>query len=132
MAGVAKQLGALEDKLGIEILERGVDRVVGRMPVRGNTQPYGRLHGGATLALGETLGSIAADLHAEAAGRLAVGVDINGTHHAAARTGHVIGTAVPLHLGARVTTHEVTVRDETGRLVATVRITNMLIKPTEE
>jgi uncharacterized protein (TIGR00369 family) len=129
---MADELGALERKLDIEIVAQDVDRVVGRMPVRGNTQPFGRLHGGATLALGETLGSLAADLHARATGRLAVGVDVNGTHHAPARTGHVIGTAVPLHLGNRVTTHEVTVRDEDDRLVATIRITNMLVEPTEE
>jgi uncharacterized protein (TIGR00369 family) len=129
---VSEELGALETKLGIEILSQSVDQVVGSMPVRGNTQPFGRLHGGATLALGETLGSLAADLHAEASGRLAVGLDINGTHHAPARSGRVIGTAVPLHLGRRVTTHEVTIRDETGRLVATVRITNMLVEPAEE
>jgi uncharacterized protein (TIGR00369 family) len=127
-----EELGTLENKLNIEIVSQSVDRVVGRMPVRGNQQAYGRLHGGATMALGETLGSLAADLHAEATGRLAVGVDINGTHHAPARTGHVVGTAVPLHLGRRVTTHEVTVRDEEDRLVATVRITNMLVEPAEE
>ncbi|MDR2381048.1 MAG: hotdog fold thioesterase [Bifidobacteriaceae bacterium] len=126
------ELGALENNLGIEILSAEIDEVVGRMPVRGNTQTFGRLHGGATLALGETLGSIAADLHAAATGRLAVGVDINGTLHAAARTGYVIGTAVPVHLGRRITTHEVTIADENGRRVATVRITNMLVEPAEE
>ncbi|MDR1118501.1 MAG: hotdog fold thioesterase [Bifidobacteriaceae bacterium] len=129
---MADELGALEHKLDIEILEQSVERVVGRMPVRGNTQPFGRLHGGATMALGETLGSLAADLHAQATGRLAVGVDINGTHLTPARTGNVIGTAVPLHLGRRITTHEVSVRDEEGRLVATIRITNMLVEPAEE
>ncbi|MDR1392472.1 MAG: PaaI family thioesterase [Bifidobacteriaceae bacterium] len=123
--------GTLERKLDIEITEQTIDRVVGRMPVRGNTQPLGRLHGGATMALGETLGSLAAQLYADTTGRLAVGVDINGTHHAAARSGHVIGTAVPLHLGQRVTSHEVTVRDSDGRLVATIRITNMMIDPTD-
>jgi uncharacterized protein (TIGR00369 family) len=126
-----KQSGALEGKLGIEILELSIDQVVGRMPVGSNTLAGGRLHGGATMALGETLGSLGADLHAERLGRAAVGVDISGTHHAAARTGHVVGTARPLHLGRRVTTHEVSVRDEEGRLVATIRITNMLIDPAE-
>ncbi|MDR3359611.1 MAG: hotdog fold thioesterase [Bifidobacteriaceae bacterium] len=117
-------------KLGIEILSQDVHEVVGRMPVAGNARPFGRLHGGATLVLGETLGSLAADLHAKTAGRTAVGLDVNATHHAPASGGHVIGTAVPLHLGRRVTTHEVTIRDEAGTLVTTVRITNMLVAPT--
>jgi uncharacterized protein (TIGR00369 family) len=122
----------LEGKLGIEILKSSINEVVGRMPVPGNTVAIGRLHGGATMALGETLGSLAADLHAQAIGRRAVGLDINGTHHATPRTDHVVGRAVPLHLGRRVTTHEVTVADGDGRLVATIRITNMLLEPASE
>jgi uncharacterized protein (TIGR00369 family) len=127
-----RDLGALERKLGVEILEAEVGRVVGRMPVEGNTQPWGRLHGGATLALGETLGSLAADLHGASIGKLAVGVEVSGTHHAACRSGHVTAVATPLHLGGRVATHEVAVHDDAGRRISTVRVTNLLVEPQEE
>jgi uncharacterized protein (TIGR00369 family) len=120
-------LGELASKLGIEILDQSPDHLVGRMPVAGNRQPFGRLHGGATAALGETLGSLAATEHASGQGRIAVGVDLNITHYLGVRDGHVTGTARPLHLGEHLTSHEVAMEDDSGRLVATVRITNMLL-----
>ncbi|MDR2114236.1 MAG: hotdog fold thioesterase [Bifidobacteriaceae bacterium] len=122
-------LGELERKLGLEILECTLKQVVGRIPVESNRQPWGRLHGGACLALGETLGSLAASLHAAAQGLQAVGVDVNATHHAAANSGWVTGTASPLHLGRRLTTHQVVIEDQTGRRISTLRITNLLIEP---
>jgi uncharacterized protein (TIGR00369 family) len=126
------KLGELERRLGIEILEASVERVVGRMPVAGNRQTYGRLHGGATMALGETLGSLAATLHGAANSKAAVGVDVNTTHHRSVHQGYVTGTATPLHLGSRLTTHEVALEDDAGRRIATVRITNMLVTPVED
>src|ERR1035437_8613798 len=90
--------GALGEKMGIEFLEVSSKRVVARMPVAGNTQPYGLLHGGASVMLAETLGTLGAMTHA-GEGRIAVGVDINATHHRAARAGFVTGTATALSLG---------------------------------
>ncbi|MDR2377971.1 MAG: hotdog fold thioesterase [Bifidobacteriaceae bacterium] len=120
--------GQLAAKLGIEILDPSPDHLVARMPVEGNRQVAGRLHGGATAALGETLGSLAAAAHAAGRGKIAVGVDLNATHHLSVRDGFVTATARPLHLGERLTTHEVAVEDEAGRRVATVRITNLLVE----
>ena len=86
------------ERMGIAFVEVGPDRLVATMPVEGNTQPYGLLHGGASVVLAETLGSFGSVLHA-GPGRVAVGIDINATHHRAARRGVVTGTATPLHLG---------------------------------
>jgi uncharacterized protein (TIGR00369 family) len=130
---VTVQLGPLDVKLGIEVVEASVERIVATMPVEGNTQAYGRLHGGATMVLGEFCGSWAAALHADTLGKTAVGLDINGTHHRAARPGGVVtAVATPLHLGKRITSHEVQVTDDAGRLIATVRITNCLVDRREQ
>ena len=117
--------GTLGEKMGIEFLEAGPERVVGRMPVAGNTQPYGLLHGGASVVLAETLGSIGAVLHA-GEGRIAVGVDINATHHRAARAGFVTGTATALSLGNTLAVYEVVITDEDGNRVCTSRITCLI------
>jgi len=117
--------GTLIEAMGIEILEADPQRMVATMPVAGNTQPYGLLHGGASVVLAETLGSVGAALHA-GADRVAVGVDVNATHHRAVRTGVVTGTAVPLHLGRTSASYEVVVTDEEGRRVCTARITCQL------
>jgi uncharacterized protein (TIGR00369 family) len=98
------------------------------MPVDGNRQPAGLLHGGASVALAETLGSIGAALHA-GPGKLVVGVDINATHHRAAVAGRVTGTATPLHLGRGTATYEVVLTDEQGRRVCTARITCLIRDP---
>jgi 1,4-dihydroxy-2-naphthoyl-CoA hydrolase len=116
-------MGALAEKMGIEWVEFTVDRSVATMPVEGNTQPVGLLHGGAYVVLGESLGSMAANLYA-GAGRLAVGVDINATHTRSATAGIVTGVCTPLHLGRSLTVHEIVVTDEEGRRCSTVRITN--------
>jgi uncharacterized protein (TIGR00369 family) len=115
----------LPSRMGIVITEASRDRVVGTMPVEGNTQPYGLLHGGASVVLAETLGSIGA-MAVAGPGRVAVGIDINATHHRAARTGVVTGTATPAHSGGTVTTWEVVVRDESGARVCTSRITCLI------
>lgn len=116
-------MGALAEKMGIEFLEFSVERCVATMPVEGNTQPVGLLHGGAYVVLGESLGSMAANLHA-GPGRLAVGVDINATHTRSATEGTVTGVCTPLHLGRAIAVHEIVVTDDQGRRCSTVRITN--------
>lgn len=118
-------MGALAEKMGIEFTEFTIERSVGTMPVEGNTQPVGLLHGGAYVVLGESLGSMAANLHA-GPGRLAVGVDINATHTRSATSGIVTGVCTPIHLGRSVTVHEIVVSDDQGRRCSTIRITNMI------
>jgi 1,4-dihydroxy-2-naphthoyl-CoA hydrolase len=119
---------ALHERLGIKFLEVRPDRTVGRMPVEGNTQPYGLLHGGASCVLAEGLASFAATLHGMAMSpqQVAIGVDINATHHRAARTGYVTGVATPAHLGRSMATYEVTIDDDSGRRVCTARLTCLL------
>lgn len=118
-------MGALAEKMGIEFTEFGIERSVATMPVEGNTQPVGLVHGGAYVVLGESLGSMAANLHA-GPGRLAVGVDINATHTRSATSGTVTGVCTPLHLGRSITVHEIVVSDDQGRRCSTIRITNMI------
>ena len=117
--------GALAEKMGIEFLEFSVDRAVARMPVEGNTQPAMLLHGGAYVVLGESLGSMAANLHA-GPGKLAVGIEINATHTRSATSGYVTGVCTPIHLGRTLTTHEIAVTDDRGRRCSTIRITNLI------
>ena len=117
--------GALNERMGIVLLEATPERVVGTMPVEGNTQPYGLLHGGASVVLAETLGSFGSVLHAGPQ-RIAVGIDINATHHRAARSGVVTGTARPLHLGSTMASWQVEIVDEAGKPVCTSRITCLL------
>ncbi|OLT19831.1 aromatic compound degradation protein PaaI [Ornithinimicrobium sp. CNJ-824] len=114
--------GTLVERMGMELVEVSAERTVARMPVRGNTQPYGLLHGGASAALAETVGSLAAATHA-APGRIAVGVDLNATHHRAVRSGWVTGVATPLSLGRSVASYEIVVTDDEGRRVCTARLT---------
>ncbi len=96
------------------------------MPVAGNTQPYGLLHGGASALLAETLGSYAAGTHA-GPGRRAVGLELNATHHRSAREGVVTGTARALHLGRSTATYEIVVEDSQGRRLCTARLTCLLL-----
>lgn len=117
--------GALADKMGIEFLEFTVDRAVARMPVEGNTQPAMLMHGGAYVVLGESLGSMAANLHA-GPGRLAVGIEVNATHTRSATSGHVTAVCTAIHLGRTLTTHEIVVTDDQGRRCSTIRITNLI------
>jgi len=119
--------GALAERMGITLTDASPERVTGTMPVEGNTQPYGLLHGGASCVLAETLGSIGAALHALRIGRSqSLGVDINATHHRAVRTGVVTGVATPIYLGRSVTTYEVVITDEAGARVCTARLTCVL------
>ena len=100
-------LGELDEKMGVKILEESVERVVATMPVEGNRQSFGLLHGGASLA---------------------VGVDVSATHHRSAREGQVTITATPIHLGGTLTTHEVVITNEAGQRLCTLRITNLLMR----
>lgn len=118
-------LGALADKMGIKLLELSAERAVATMPVSGNTQPIGLLHGGAHVVLAESLGSFAANVHAHPWG-YAVGIELNASHHASISEGTVTGTCTAVKLGKSLTTHEIKVTDESGRLLSTVRITNFL------
>lgn len=117
--------GHLGTRMGVRITEASADRVVGTMPVEGNTQPYGLLHGGASAVLAETLGSVGAMLHGGAS-KIAVGVDLNCTHHRGARSGLVTGVATPVHRGRTTTTHEIVISDEAGKRVCTARLTCLL------
>jgi uncharacterized protein (TIGR00369 family) len=126
LAAMPDGMGRLNDRMGIEIVEMSAERVVGTMPVEGNTQPYGLLHGGASVVLAETLGSVGSGVHAHP-DRFSVGVDINATHHRAARAGTVTGVATAVHLGRSTATYEVVITDEDGRRVCTSRITCALI-----
>src|SRR5579875_1996770 len=117
--------GTLSERMGITFVEATPERIVATMPVEGNNQPYGLLHGGASVVLAETLGSVGAALHA-GEGRIAVGLDINATHHRGARSGLVTGTATPLSLGRTLASYEVVITDEDGNRLCTSRITCLL------
>jgi len=116
---------SLMHRMGIEIVEASAQRLVATMPVEGNTQPYGLLHGGASVVLAETLGSIWAALHA-GPGKAVVGLDINATHHRAARSGLVTGVATPISLGRTLACYEIVVTDDTGARTCTSRITCLI------
>jgi 1,4-dihydroxy-2-naphthoyl-CoA hydrolase len=120
--------GTLLQVMGIVVREASPERIVATMPVKGNTQPYGLLHGGASCVLAESLGSIGSALHAAPYGKVAVGVDINATHHRAVRDGVVTGVATPIYLGRTTTSYEVVITDERDKRVCTARITCRLIQ----
>lgn len=111
----------LAGRMGIRILEASAERVVGTMPVEGNTQPYGILHGGASCVLAESLGSLGSALHA-GPDRFTVGIEINATHHRSARSGLVTGVATLAHGGRTMSTFDVVITDEEGKRVCTARL----------
>ncbi|MGI8311495.1 PaaI family thioesterase [Saccharopolyspora hattusasensis] len=115
----------LTERMGIEIVEWDPDRVVATMPVAGNRQPYGLLHGGANAVLAETLGSIAAALHA-GADRIAVGLELSCTHHRAATEGVVTGVATPVHRGRSTATFDIVITDDKDRRTCSARLTCVL------
>jgi len=125
-AFLAGSRDTLVERMGITILEATAQRVVGTMPVAGNTQPYGLLHGGASCVLAETLGSLGSALHAGLE-RVTVGIEISATHHRAASEGQVTGVASLLHGGRSVTTYEIVISDDRGRRVCTSRLTCLLM-----
>ncbi|HIW61741.1 MAG TPA: hotdog fold thioesterase [Candidatus Stackebrandtia excrementipullorum] len=117
--------GKLGERMGIRVAHASPERITATMPVDGNTQPYGLLHGGASAVLAETLGSIGAMLHA-GPHRIAVGVDLNVTHHRAAKAGTVTGVATPIHRGRSTATYEIAVTDENDKRICTGRITCLI------
>jgi uncharacterized protein (TIGR00369 family) len=117
--------GELCVKMGIEFIELSAEYSVARMPVEGNTQVIGLLHGGAHVVMGESLGSVSSAIHA-GAGRYAVGIEINATHSRSATSGWVTGTCRAISLGRSLASHEIIMTDEEGRRLSTVRMTNFL------
>ena len=114
----------MHEHLGIKFTDVGENFLSATMPVDHRTvQPMGLLHGGASLALAETLGSIAANYVVNPATHYCVGLDINGNHLRAVRNGTVTGTASPLHLGSTTQVWSIEIRDEEGRLVCISRLT---------
>ena len=122
---VDTQGGDLAIKMGIELLEISAEYSVARMPVLGNTQVVGILHGGAHVVLGESLGSISSAIHA-GPDKYVVGIEINATHSRSISEGWVTGTCTALVLGRTLCTHEIVMTDEQGRRLSTVRMTNMI------
>jgi uncharacterized protein (TIGR00369 family) len=127
-ASSAELGSALDAKMGLELLKLTPELVVGRMPVEGNTQPYGLWHGGASCVLAETLASLGSHVHAQPE-RIAVGVDINATHHRPVTAGWVTGTATALHLGKSIASYEIVLTDDAGKRVCTARVTCQLVRP---
>ncbi|HCJ69208.1 PaaI family thioesterase [Corynebacterium casei] len=121
-------LGELDEKMGVKVIEQSATKVVATMPIEGNRQSLGLLHGGAMASLAEAVGSWAAVIHASTMGKVAVGVDINATHHASGYAGLVTATATAIRLGRTMTSHEVVIEDESGRRLCTARITNAVIE----
>ena len=119
--------GELATKMGIEYLELGASRSVARMPVEGNRQVVGILHGGAHVVLGESLGSLSAAIHA-GPGRYVVGIDVNATHTKAISDGWATGTCTAISLGRTICVHEIAITNDDGGRLSTVRITNLVLE----
>ncbi len=115
--------GELARKMGIQLVSLGAELSVARMPVEGNRQVVGLLHGGAHVVLAESLGSMSAAIHAGPE-KIAVGIEINATHSRSVTEGMVEATCEALVLGRTLATHQITIRDEEGRRLSTVRMTN--------
>jgi len=130
-------MGALAEQMGIRLVSASVDSrgwatISATMPVAGNTQPYGLLHGGASAVLAETLGSIAAGVTAHqrlGQGALVVGIDLNCTHHKAARDGVVTGIATMISVGSTMLSSDIVITNENGDRICTSRLTAMARKP---
>lgn len=124
-------IGELNKNMGIRIVKLSAEHSIAVMPVDGNRQPIGLLHGGAYCVIGETLGSMSANVHAkslEGGEFFAVGIDLNATHTASATSGWVTAECTAIKLGGSLTVHEIVVRDEHGTRCSTVRITNLIRK----
>lgn len=124
--------GTLVERCGMEVLTLGSDGGTMTMPVAGNTQPAGLLHGGATIALAETIASLAAIMQARSVhgeGAQAVGTNVAATHHRSARDGVVTATCTVRHAGRQVATYLVEVHDDRGTLLSTVIVSTMLLPP---
>jgi 1,4-dihydroxy-2-naphthoyl-CoA hydrolase len=118
----------LDAKMGLELLKLTPEEVIGRMPVAGNTQPYGLWHGGASRGLAGTLAPLGSHVYAQP-DKIAVGVDINATHHRSVTSGWVTGTASALRLGRSIASYEIVLANDAGERVCTARVTCQLISP---
>jgi len=125
---VGVDAGALATKMDIQFHELTAEYALASMPVEGNTQSYGIIHGGSYVVLGESMGSICANIHRHNKGLSghAVGIEVNATHTGSGKSGFVIAECKAVHLGRTLTTHEIVVRDQEGRRLSTVRITNLI------
>ena len=118
--------GALDKKMGIEIIEASPQRLVGTMPVDGNTQPFGLLHGGSNVVLAESLGSVGAHLHAGTTRRV-VGIEISASHHKSATSGIVTAVATAVTLGKTLCTYNVEITNDKGEKTCSARITCLIL-----
>ena len=118
--------GALDKKMEIEITEASPQRLVGRMPVEGNTQPFGLLHGGANVVLAESLGSVGTHLHAGPSRRI-VGIEISASHHKSATEGYVTAVATAVTLGKTLCTYNVEITNDKVEKTCTARITCLIL-----
>ncbi|CAB4534629.1 unannotated protein [freshwater metagenome] len=119
-------LGELATRMGIELTELSAERSVATMPAEGNRQPLGLVNGGAYLVLGETLGSISANVWASSFDKVAVGIEISASHSKSCREGTVTAVCTSISLGKTLTVHEIVCSDESGARLSTVRITNLI------
>jgi uncharacterized protein (TIGR00369 family) len=119
-------VGELAERMGIKLMELSAERAVATMPVEGNKQPLGLLHGGAYVVLAESLGSMAANVWAHPKKKFAVGIEVNASHSSSATAGLVSATCQAITLGSTLTVHEIAVTDEAGKRLSTIRITNLL------
>jgi uncharacterized protein (TIGR00369 family) len=126
---LGKDQGLLALKMGIQWHELTPEYSVATMPVEGNTQTFGILHGGSFVVLGESMGSIAANIYSHLNGLgTAVGIEVSASHTGSGVNGFIIGTCRSLHLGRTLTTHEIVCTNENGKRLSTVRITNLIKK----
>ena len=122
----------IHDALGIEIIEVGDDYIIGKMPVDHRTvQPYGILHGGASVVLAESLGSIGSHYVVDSSLYVTVGLDVNANHLRPVRSGYVYGKATPIHLGRKNHVWNIDITDEREKLICKARLTIAVIKKTE-
>lgn len=122
----SRGLGELAERMGIELVELSAEQTIATMPVEGNRQPLGLVNGGAYLVLGETLGSLSANVWAHTLGKVAVGIEINASHTKSATAGRVKAVCKALSLGKTLTVHEIVCYDDAGHRLSTVRITNLV------
>ena len=119
-------LGELAERMGIKLTELSAEHTEATMPVEGNRQPLGLVNGGAYLVLGETLGSISANVWAHTMGKVAVGIEINASHSRSATKGSVRAVCKSISLGKTLAVHEIVCYDDDNNRLSTVRITNLI------
>lgn len=122
---ITRPLGELAESMGIQLVEATPERTVATMPVIGNRQPLGLLHGGASALIAETVGSVAASLSA-GPDRFAVGIELNISHHRSATDGTVTATATAVQLGKTLATYAIDIVDDAGRRISSGRLTCLL------